>query len=214
MKNKVMKSGKCLMMAGLLLAVVWTSEAQKFNGGIMAGIVASQVAGDTYSGFNKAGIFAGGFVRYDFFRGKTSIQMELAYFQKGSRHNSDSKDPSTYIFRASYVEVPVLVQYKFAKRFKAEAGPSVGVFINSFEQRDGLNALNVNPSKLTLQISAGLYFYLNQRFRVNFRTNNSLLSIRSKTAPGDVRRFFDWGQYHDCLVLSLYYQFRDDSGRR
>lgn len=202
------------MICGLFMASAVNSVAQKFNGGIMAGIVASQVAGDTYSGFNKAGIFAGGFVRYDFFRGKTSLQMELAYFQKGSRHNGDSKDPSTYIFRANYVEVPLLFQYKFAKRFKAEIGPSAGVFINTVEKRDGLNALNVNPSKITLQITAGLYFYLNQRFRVNFRTNNSLLSIRSETAPGDVYRFFDWGQFHDCLVLSLFYQFRDDSGRR
>ena len=36
--------------------------AQQFHGGIIAGIVGSQVAGDTYSGFDKGGIFGGGYV--------------------------------------------------------------------------------------------------------------------------------------------------------
>ena len=34
-------------------------HAQDFNGGLMAGLVGSQVAGDTYSGYNKAGLFLG-----------------------------------------------------------------------------------------------------------------------------------------------------------
>ena len=206
---------KFILLCGLVLMGM-PSEAQRFNGGIMAGVVGSQVAGDNYSGFNKAGIFAGGYVRYDTRRGKSSFQMELAYFQKGSRHNADPKkyEDLTYIFRVNYIELPILYQYKFAKRFKAEIGPSVGVLINTVEERGGGEALNINPAKLTLQINAGLYVALNRRFRVNLRTNNSLLSIRSETAHGDVRRFFDWGQYNDCLVLSLFYQFKDDGGRR
>ena len=36
--------------------------AQGFNAGIRAGIIGSQVDGDTYEGFNKAGITAGLFV--------------------------------------------------------------------------------------------------------------------------------------------------------
>ena len=37
-------------------------QAQQFHGGIALGLVGSQVAGDTYSGYNKAGISGGGFV--------------------------------------------------------------------------------------------------------------------------------------------------------
>jgi hypothetical protein len=136
----------------------------------------------------------------------------MTYFQKGSRHNADPKKPDddTYIFRANYIEVPVLYQYKFAKWFKLEAGPSMGVLINYHEERNDYLVLHNPPAALTLQVNLGLYFSLSERLRVNLRTNNSILNIRSESATGDVKRIFDYGQYHDSLVLSLFYQFKDD----
>ena len=63
----------------LLLFSVFASgivEAQVFTGGLSAGLVGSQVAGDNFSGYNKAGIFAGGFVALSVSE-KSSLQMEL-----------------------------------------------------------------------------------------------------------------------------------------
>ena len=39
-------------------------QAQNFNGGIVAGMIASQYDGDSYAGFNRLGATAGGFVNY------------------------------------------------------------------------------------------------------------------------------------------------------
>jgi hypothetical protein len=185
------------------------SNAQVFNGGMMAGIVASQVAGDNYSGFHKAGLFAGAFVNLQI-ADHSALQMELEYFQKGSRENPTKKNNyAQYLFRTSYIEMPLLYQYIINNRIKVEAGPSIGFNtgyyeeIDSYEQKDG-----IQPAKLSYQINVGLYVALTKNLMVNIRTNNSILNIRSRNTDGDVHRFFDYGQYNDSLVLSVFYQIK------
>ena len=178
----------------------------------MAGLVGSQVAGDTYSGFDKAGLFAGGFVSWDF-KKRSAVQLELAYFQKGSRKNPDPEndDYDSYLFRANYVELPILYQFKI-DWFTIEAGPSAGFLFGHFEEKneevihelDGYN----KPARVTLQINFGVRFHISAKFGVAFRTNNSLLNIRSRNVTGDVWRFWTYGQFHDALVFSAFYQFR------
>ena len=67
------------------------------------------------------------------------------------------------------------------------------------------------PAAVTLQVNAGFYVFLTRNLIFNFRTNNSMLNIRSESATGDVLRIFpgNYGQFNDCLVMSLYYQFKD-----
>lgn len=186
-------------------------SGQAFNGGLMAGVAGTQVAGDTYSGFHKAGIFAGGFVNLQVTE-HSAFQMELEYFQKGSRENPDSANNFTqYLFRVNYIELPVFYQYIASKRFKLEFGPSLGFLVGYYEERDYYEIKGGNrPASVTLQLNAGLYIYLSKKLNVNIRTNNSMLNIRSDNATGDVIRIFpgNYGQFNDCLVLSLFYQFK------
>jgi len=215
----------CQQMKRIFTLIIITSisvlsttgiKSQEFNGGIMAGVVGSQVAGDTYSGFHKAGIFTGGFVNYQFTE-HSILQMELAFFQKGSRKNPDyeKNDLDQYLFRVNYVELPVLYQWKLNDRLKFEAGPSLGFFINYFEEKWEVEISddpgNNTPAAVTFQINAGFYVFLSRNLIFNFRTNNSMLNIRSDNATGDVIRIFpgNYGQFHDCLIMSLYYQFND-----
>lgn len=203
------KSYNIIIMLILTLSA-FGLKGQQFNGGIMAGVAGTQVAGDTFYGFHKAGIFAGGFVNLQFTE-HSVMQMELEYFQKGSRENPDSANNYTqYLFRVNYIELPVLYQYIASKRFKIEVGPSAGFLVGWYEERDEYEIKGGNrPARVTLQINAGLYVNLTEHLMVNLRTNNSLLNIRSDNATGDVLRIFpgNYGQFNDCLVLSLYYQF-------
>ena len=186
-------------------------KSQNFNGGILAGVAGTQVAGDTYYGFHKAGIFAGGFVNLQVSE-HSSFQMELEFFQKGSRENPDSANNyNQYLFRVNYIELPVLYQYTFNKRFKVEAGPSLGFLVGYYEERYEEEIKGGNrPANVTFQLNAGLYVYLSTHFTVNIRTNNSMLNIRSDNATGDILRIFpgNYGQFNDCLVFSLFYQFK------
>jgi len=186
-------------------------KSQNFNGGILAGVAGTQVAGDDYYGFHKAGIFAGGFVNLQVSE-HSSFQMELEFFQKGSRENPDSANNyNQYLFRVNYIELPVLYQYTFNKRFKVEAGPSLGFLVGYYEERFEEEIKGGNrPANVTFQLNAGLYVYLSTHFTVNIRTNNSMLNIRSDNATGDILRIFpgNYGQFNDCLVFSLFYQFK------
>ena len=197
-----------LFLSVFLLFFQSEALSQKFHGGITAGLVGSQVAGDKYSGYHKAGVFGGGFVNLELSKHST-LQMELTYFQKGSRENPDSTNNFTsYILRLNYVELPLLYQYKVNK-WVFEAGPSLGFNVGYFEEINyDENTNNNEPVVVTFQINAGIRFFITEHFGADFRTNNSLLNIRQENVTGDVWRFWGYGQFNDALVLSVFYQFR------
>lgn len=184
---------------------------QQFHGGVIAGIAGTQVAGDTYSGYKKAGIFAGGYVSLNISE-KSAFQMELTYFQKGSRENPTEKNGyQSYLLRLNYIEIPVLYQYK-AGRFTIEAGPSAGFLMGYYEE---VNEEVISdqqyynkPARITLQINLGFNYFISKKIGVGLRTNNSLMNVFSSNQTGDVHRLWDKGRYNDALVLSVFYQFR------
>jgi hypothetical protein len=195
-----------------------TILSQQFYGGLTAGVVGSQVAGDRYSGFHKGGIFAGGYVGWQFTQ-HSGLQMELTYFQKGSRENPTEENNYKYLlFRVNYIELPLLYMLKLPSinlknvgDFYIETGPSVGVLTSYFEEnevevesdKEGYN----KPATLTLQWNIGMRYFFVEKFGVDFRYNFSLLNIRSRNVTGDVWRFWGYGQFNDALALSLFYQF-------
>lgn len=191
----------------IFLFIALAGEAQIFKGGVHAGLVGSQVAGDLFSGYNKAGISAGGWVSLQF-SVHSEIQMELSYIQKGSRENPNyEKDRmDSYLMRLGYVELPVLYRMIYSDKLNFETGLSMNFLMHSFEERNGW-VLDNPFAQTNLCFILGLSYNLNERLRANFRTNNSLFSIRKEKANGDVWRLFEHGQYSDALVLSLYYRF-------
>ena len=199
------------LLVGFGLVLSGGLTAQEFNGGITLGLVASQVAGDTYAGFNKAGIFAGGWVNYNVTK-HSAVQMELTYFQKGSRHNPDyEKNPADfpYLFRADYIEMPFLYQYRTG-RFIIETGPSMGVLIHYYEESDQLTISNKydanRPKRLTLQVNLGMKFVVSDRLSAGLRIHSSILNIRQNNVSGDRWRLFGYGQFHDALVIAAFYR--------
>lgn len=190
----------------LLLSV--TSFAQAFQGGVAAGIVGSQVAGDTYSGFNKAGAYAALWVRLGLSE-SSSLQTELSFFQKGSRHNPDDKrqDYTFYLMRLSYIEMPFLYQYTMKNKISLEVGPSLSFLLHSYEELDYMELSYGDFHLINLSLMAGFGYPINDRLTAHLRTDNSLVSMRKDEVSSAVHRIFDHGQYNDCIVLYLSYRF-------
>lgn len=180
--------------------------AQNFKGGIHAGLVGSQVAGDRYSGYNKAGISIGGWVSLQLTT-HSVFHMELSFLQKGSRENPDYKERfNTYLMRVSYIEMPLLYRLIYSEKLSFEAGPALNILMHSYEHFN-YEVLTNNPFRsLHPSFILGLSYNINDKLRANLRTNNSLTSIRKERVTGDVWRFVDYGQYNDALIISLYYQ--------
>jgi hypothetical protein len=186
------------------------ASAQKFEGGLNAGLCASQVAGDTYSGYNKAGVFAGGYVGLRL-NERTALHLELDYIQKGSRNNPGSDSSAynpNYILRVNYVEMPLLLMINYGKKFTAEIGPAMSFLVNSYEESGEIELIEGVPlKKQNLSLIIGASYLLNERLSVGLRTNNSLFTIREKNNVEHYRkRLGVFGQFNDVLVIHLSYK--------
>jgi hypothetical protein len=196
----------------LLLVFPAFLPAQRFNGGIIAGGLVSQVDGDDNGGFHKFGYLAGGLVSLRV-SPRSSFQLELEYIQKGAR-GTDTVNIHDFLMRFHYLEVPFLYQYTFAKRFSLEAGPAMDVLLGSYEESDGLETQSTIPLRnVTLAGIFGVSGFITQHLKANLRFNYSLLSIRetAETYPASYR-YILWqkGQFNNVLSLSLLWYFKKE----
>jgi hypothetical protein len=200
---------KTALVILLLLSVA--GMAQRFNGGILAGGVVSQIDGDTWQGYHKFGYLAGGFVSLKI-SPRSSFQLELEYIQKGMKQNADTvtNTGTTYLTRLHYLEIPLLYQFTFAKRVQAEAGPVADVLLGTYDEVNGFEVpeLTVPYRSFTLSGIVGISCFLSDHLKAGFRLNYSLLSIRDGHVAGERKIFFEYGQYNNVLSLSLSWYFK------
>lgn len=198
---------KHIVLTSLFMACSFFAVSQNIKGGILAGVNGTQVAGDVCSGYDKAGVTGGVFANFKF--GENSMfQMELAYTQKGSRMNPTEKNAYTsYLLRLNYVDVPFLYKYLYNEKLSFEGGLSYGYLIDYYEEANGFTNVGGENQfhRHAANIIIGLNYSLNEHFRANFRSVNSLIPLRDHASG--VKRLGNAGQYNDVLTLSLQYQF-------
>ena len=211
--NKADCKMKIIFRSTLLIfffLVIFSSSniAQRFNAGLMLGGVVSQVDGDTYSGYTKFGYLGGAYVGLQV-SPHSSFQMELEYIQKGSRNDTNATGITSYLLRIHYIEVPILYQYTFKRRFYFEAGPAMDIYIGSLEMKDGLQVDGVPFRAVCFSGIFGFGAYVTKHLRLNLRANYSLNSLRSQNDYGYYRRMlFERGQYNNVLSLSVLWDFK------
>ncbi|MBI3501065.1 MAG: PorT family protein [Bacteroidetes bacterium] len=198
--------------------------AQQFKVGLLGGISTSQVDGDTYAGYNKAGIYAGGFVSKNISsESKWSAVFEITYIQKGSRKlpHPDKGDFTLYKLNLNYAEVPVLLKYSFTThdslgeekiKFQFEGGIAVATLVQSREEDNvGLVIGGIPFEKKDISYLLGLNYPLGENFSADVRFEYSMLPVR-KSATGQyyqnwTYRFLKPGYYNNLILFSLRYQF-------
>jgi len=183
-------------------------KAQRFQGGVKAGIASTQISGDGYDGFNKVGVNAGVFVRTPI-SDRLSAQLEMLYLQKGSIDPTDPDNNkfSYYRIRLGYIELPLMFQFKLS-RFQWELGPSFGVLTHSLEEDE--NGEVPNPAfdfkPYEIAWNAGMYFYLTDRLSANVRYSRSFLPIADEFRFIQANFGFFGGSYNTVLHFTLNYQ--------
>ena len=133
--------------------------------------------------------------------------MDLEFVMKGS-HATDSLN-NVYALNLNYVEVPLLLQYNFYKKYIAQIGLSTATLISHKETSNSYDLTDVSPelAKQNVSLIIGLRYPLGEHFTFDFRASNSLQSIRKGTAAyGYIKRFGKYGQYNNLLVLSMFYK--------
>jgi hypothetical protein len=185
----------------ILLFIPLISSAQRFKGGIVMGMNVSQIDGDRFPGYNKAGLVGGAFVYTDF-KDKWGALMEIRYAAKGSA----APKYYSYVrkFRLQYIEIPVLAQYEPVKKLKLQFGLSFG-FLFDAAQSDGYGYEKFEeiPSRGEIAACAGINYSVTKHFDVNARFSYSILPVFSNYTGST------WGTgawYNNVLTFALYYR--------
>jgi len=190
-----------------ILALIFLSKlvlSQTFGGGVFAGLNASQLDGDQWGGYSKAGVAFGIYTNAKLNK-YIDAQLELKYSQKGSK--SDSKDETVfYVSKLNYVELPFFFKYHFLNRFSANIGITAGYLQKATEDKDKIGDEPADPAfdKFELSGLAGLEYQISNQFYFNIRFNYSLLAVRDH--PGDQTYYLNRGQYNNVLTFAVYYQ--------
>ncbi len=217
---------KCIAI-GLLCFVALPSDAQNyyvsngrtFYGGLIAGANFSQISGDNYKGFDKAGMNVGGKVLM-FIGNDVAAGVEILYTQRGSRGKEvitagkvQGVSVRDYGISLDYAEVPVVLYYVMKNKTHIGGGISYARLVQSSERGKTNPDQNFDsddhPFKqnafdlvldANLKLTKGLF--LNPRYQY------SLVKVR---ADSDVPPyFFGNSQFSSVFSMRLVYYFGFD----
>ena len=198
---------KKLFFSIILLMLFNVAMSQRFDAGLLAGWNATQVLGDTYSGYNKPGIVAGAYVQTDI-APAIFAAMEIKYSQKGSRNKVTIKQPEKYVMRLGYIDVPVYMAFRTNNRGAIIAGVSTG-FLLSSKEMDNYGELPSQDqyafNRIDLEPFVGFQFEFLKRVKADLRFAMSVLPIRGQ--PGGGTNYY-WlnNQFNNVISLAAYYQ--------
>jgi hypothetical protein len=190
----------------ILLVAFSLVKAQRFNGGILAGFNGSQVEGDSYKGYDKLGAVAGFYVETDI-APAVFAGMEIKFNQKGARKDPTSKDPTKYIMRLNYIDLPVYGGFRTGEWGAILAGIQPG-YLLSGKEYDAYGEFppedQAEFNSFDLQVLLGFQFDFLDYLKADLRFALSVLPIRDK--PGDTNYYWQDSQFNNVISLALYYQ--------
>jgi Outer membrane protein beta-barrel domain len=197
---------KILIFFFILFFVIKTEAQSRFKAGVKLGVSTSQVDGDTYGGFDKAGV-AGGVTLNSKINEKWAAQFEMLFVQKGSKHVGDANkgDYTYYLMKLNYIEVPLLLKYT-QKKFTFEAGPGFGYLISAKEEDAYSVIYNTVPFyKTEVSASIGINYQIYKNLGINWRYTNSLLPIRNYASGASF--WYNPGQRNSVITFTATYFF-------
>lgn len=169
----------------MFLAMLFVSTAamsQKFQLGVKGGVNISNFTG-TFEQATKeslVGLHFGALINFGF-GNNISLQPELLFSTQGV--TLKDVDGTKSDFKVNYLNIPVLLKYKFAGGFFLETGPQIG-FLTSAKE----SGVTVKEFVKDMDFSwaAGLGFHSNSGFGVDARYNVGLSKVNdisSSTTP-------------------------------
>jgi len=197
---------KKLLFLILFFFVANIAFSQRFDGGALLGLNASQVEGDSFGGYKKPGLAAGFYVETDL-APAVFAAFEIKYSQKGVRKNYTEKDPTQYLMRLNYIDLPIYAGFRTNEWGALIAGIQPGYLLSANE----FNAYGEVPpedqnefNKFDLQVLAGFQFDIIDRLKADLRLAFSVIHISDN--PGDTNYYTKDGLFNNVITLGVYYQ--------
>ena len=196
----------------LFLFCTGIAYSQQFEGGILGGLTASQIDGDSYSGYNKVGILAGAWVQR-LFTYTVAGQLELRYVQKGSLHTNKPGDDIYYRAALHYIDIPIMAQYIYNEKvvFELGIGPEFLISAKEFDAHGELPEREPYFNTFTMSAIAGIGYTFWDVLTFSARFNYSIIPIRDH--PSGQSYLLNQGQYSHVLSFAVYYKISGKSSR-
>ena len=189
-------------------------QAQNFGGGIILGLSTSQVGGDDLGGFNKAGLLVGVYANKSI-SPLLSFQMEMTFIQKGSNNpkmnDYEHKNVGRPDISLSYIEVPLLLQYKQSEALEIEGGLQIANLITGYynDTYGKISTTTIDPFiDYDIGLLIGMDYKFSENLSLNTRISNSILPIGEEdynhpTTYNSTRK----GKYNSVLSFAIHYNF-------
>lgn len=204
-RAKLFKLSMKWLITSILVLLFSISFSQDFNGGPILGFVATQVDGDSLGGYNRFGPALGVFIQREF-SDKLDFKAELKYVQKGSKTKGDIKENDDYLeIRLQYIELPLLLHYKYRNKIGLETGLALGYLFKAEEDHSALGFEDARSfySNTETSILAGIQYQFTEQLSVNARMNYSIFRVSKITSGG--RLWTNRGKYNNVLSFTIYY---------
>jgi hypothetical protein len=119
-----------LLALAITLTTCFFANAQDINFGAKAGVNFATINGDDVEGVDSRTGFHLGLVAELGISEKFSVQPEVLYSAQGITDDDET-------LQLDYVNIPVLAKFYVAEGFSLEAGPQLGINVNSQYKFDG-----------------------------------------------------------------------------
>ena len=118
------------IILAIAILITLSSNAQKINFGIKAGLNISMLTGSKDQIMSSTnGFFAGALLEFKILE-KIALQPELLFSQQGAKFESKNLTSSTTM-KTDYLIVPIMVKYYLKRGLFLEAGPQAGFLISA-----------------------------------------------------------------------------------
>lgn len=184
---------------------------QRFTAGLVGGLSATQVDGDSLGGYHKTGVVAGALSNYKI-NENLSLQFEMNYIQKGSKtaNTPDSTGFAPFFrMRLGYIEVPVTLNYHFSLKshWIASVGLSAATLMRATEETDYVKLITTNIKRYDFCMNAGIAWRFLPGLYLRYRFAYSIVPIRFNATARN--RITGRGQYNNVMEIGLVYYFRN-----
>lgn len=206
---------KILISSLVLYAIIISASAQNFKGGLVGGVLGSQIDGDFLGGYNKLGLTVGAWVSHPV-SDNLLIHGQLKYIQKGKTKPANvDAGTSSETTRLHYLQLPITVQYVLSTDWFIEGGLGLG-YLYDYSFYEGGTRLNEDDYPIREdQLYRGEFFFIigagyniNDSWSVNLRFTNDILPVGDLTDAVGTNPWIDLGNlYNKTMELTLIYSF-------
>ena len=191
---------KRVLFLFLFAGMLQTGYAQKFQLGLKAGANISSFTGGNFDAVKKkalVGFHGGLYLRFEF--ASFGIQPELLVSTQGAKIDSLNAGGISD-WKVSYINLPVMAQFKFKGGFYLEAGPQIG-FKASVDFRN--STLDDFAKGLDLSAAAGFGYRGKAGFGLGARYTAGLSKVGDFTPSNGVNPDFKNGVVQFSLYIPL-----------